>query len=112
MVSSFREFVLLDGNFLLNYWLLDLLNELDSRSLFCAAAMVFHLSVDFGDSWSTEAAIGLVIDREFDISLAETFHETWLFFLLRNVNLALGVVCCLHGAIIELGIRRQQPHRR
>ena len=62
--------------------------------------MVVHLSIDFGDSWSTEAAIVLITDREFDISLAETFHETWLFFLLRNEDLALRVVSALHGAII------------
>lgn len=53
----------------------------------------------------------LIVDSEFDISLAETFHKTWLF-LLRNEILARRFDGGFLSTIGQLAARRQQPHRR
>jgi hypothetical protein len=112
MVCYLREFVLLGSNILFNYRLLDLSDELDCRSLLRTAAMVVHFGVDVWNSGSTEGAIVVIVDSEFDISLAETFHEAWLFLLLCNEILARRLIGRFLSPCVELAARCQQAHRR
>lgn len=100
MVSSLWESVVLDRVLLVmaaRRMRLALLMLVDASA---AAAVHSHIGVKYS---LRGAAILLVVQIKFDIALAETVEETWLFRLRpSNENLALRVVGCLFCDDIEV----------